>query len=81
MSRSAWKPPFCHPSILKSVNNALNKGFVNMAIKVHSRASVIIGDFIILLYLIITIYLQDALKYPLSTSRIRDSIYQKHLTQ
>ncbi|WP_265023717.1 30S ribosomal protein S19 [Wolbachia endosymbiont (group A) of Epistrophe grossularia] len=44
MSRSAWKPPFCHPSILKSVNNALNKGFVNMAIKVHSRASVILPN-------------------------------------
>ncbi|QOD38003.1 30S ribosomal protein S19 [Candidatus Wolbachia massiliensis] len=44
MSRSVWKPPFCHPSILKKVNNALSKGLINMAIKTRSRASVILPN-------------------------------------
>ncbi|UWI83166.1 30S ribosomal protein S19 [Wolbachia endosymbiont of Howardula sp.] len=42
MSRSAWKPPFCHPSILKSVNKAITQGLVNVSIKTRSRASVIL---------------------------------------
>ncbi|MFP3036274.1 MAG: 30S ribosomal protein S19 [Wolbachia sp.] len=41
MSRSAWKPPFCHPSVLKLVNRALKEGSINKVIKIHSRASVI----------------------------------------
>ena len=42
MSRSAWKPPFCHPSVLKLVNRALKEGSINKVIKIHSRASVIL---------------------------------------
>ncbi|MCM1002295.1 30S ribosomal protein S19 [Wolbachia pipientis] len=42
MSRSTWKPPFCHPSVLKLVNRALKEGFINKVIKIHSRASVIL---------------------------------------
>ncbi|WP_168463875.1 30S ribosomal protein S19 [Wolbachia endosymbiont of Ctenocephalides felis wCfeT] len=46
MSRSAWKPPFCHPSVLKKVKSALSKGLIHMAIKTHSRASVILPNFL-----------------------------------
>ncbi|MGL9733216.1 MAG: 30S ribosomal protein S19 [Wolbachia sp.] len=42
MSRSAWKPPFCHPSVLKLVNRALKEDSINKVIKIHSRASVIL---------------------------------------
>ncbi|MDG7055875.1 MAG: 30S ribosomal protein S19 [Wolbachia endosymbiont of Meromenopon meropis] len=43
MSRSVWKPPFCHPSVLKLVNRALEGGgAINRVIKIHSRASVIL---------------------------------------
>lgn len=44
MSRSAWKPPFCHPSVLKLVNRALKEGSINKVIKIHSRASVILPN-------------------------------------
>lgn len=46
MSRSAWKPPFSHPSILKKVNCALNKGLVNIVVKTRSRASVILPNYL-----------------------------------
>ncbi|WFW29544.1 MAG: 30S ribosomal protein S19 [Wolbachia endosymbiont of Menacanthus eurysternus] len=42
MSRSVWKPPFCHPSVLKLVNRVLREGSINKVIKIHSRASVIL---------------------------------------
>ncbi|QKX01590.1 30S ribosomal protein S19 [Wolbachia endosymbiont of Cruorifilaria tuberocauda] len=44
MSRSVWKPPFCHPSVLKLVNRALKEGTINKVIKIHSRASVILPN-------------------------------------
>lgn len=44
MSRSAWKPPFCHPSVLKLVNRALKGDSINRVIKIHSRASVILPN-------------------------------------
>ncbi len=44
MSRSAWKPPFCHPSVLKSVNRVINKGLTNVIIKIRSRASVVLPN-------------------------------------
>ncbi|MDR2548021.1 MAG: 30S ribosomal protein S19 [Rickettsiales bacterium] len=44
MSRSAWKPPFCHPSVLKLVNRALKEGSINKVIKIHSRVSVILPN-------------------------------------
>ncbi|NUY39605.1 30S ribosomal protein S19 [Wolbachia endosymbiont of Litomosoides brasiliensis] len=44
MSRSAWKPPFCHPSVLRLVNRALKQGSINKVIKIHSRASVILPN-------------------------------------
>lgn len=44
MSRSAWKPPFCHPSVVKAIDSASRKGLVNVAIKIHSRASVILPN-------------------------------------
>ncbi|WP_341808640.1 30S ribosomal protein S19 [Wolbachia endosymbiont (group E) of Neria commutata] len=44
MSRSAWKPPFCHPSVIRAVSAALKKGLVNMVIKTRSRASVILPN-------------------------------------
>ncbi|MGL9717549.1 MAG: 30S ribosomal protein S19 [Wolbachia sp.] len=42
MSRSVWKPPFCHPCVLKLVNRASKECSVNKIIKIHSRASVIL---------------------------------------
>ncbi|MCV3769655.1 30S ribosomal protein S19 [Wolbachia endosymbiont of Dipetalonema caudispina] len=44
MSRSAWKSPFCHPSVLKLVNRVLREGAFNKVIKIHSRASVILPN-------------------------------------
>ncbi|NSM56419.1 30S ribosomal protein S19 [Wolbachia endosymbiont of Atemnus politus] len=44
MSRSAWKPPFCHPSVLKLVNRALKESSINKVIKIHSRASIILPN-------------------------------------
>lgn len=49
MSRSAWKPPFCHPSILRKKKKLDEMGgaqISNMKIKVHSRSSVILPQFL-----------------------------------
>lgn len=48
MSRSAWKPPFCHSSILKRVSSTLKKGLVNVVIKTRSRSSVILPNCLVL---------------------------------
>ncbi|WP_395462869.1 30S ribosomal protein S19 [Wolbachia endosymbiont of Cantharis cryptica] len=44
MSRSAWKPPFCHPSVLRLVNRTLKEGSINKMIRIRSRASVILPN-------------------------------------
>ncbi|MBV0899221.1 MAG: 30S ribosomal protein S19 [Wolbachia endosymbiont of Fragariocoptes setiger] len=46
MSRSDWKPPFFHPSLLKKVNAAIKKKASNLVIKTRSRASMILPDFL-----------------------------------
>lgn len=46
MSRFVRKPPFCHPSIIKRVRDAIDKGLTNVVIKVYSRTSVIFPIFI-----------------------------------
>jgi small subunit ribosomal protein S19 len=49
MSRSAWKPPFCHPSVLRKWRKSSEKGGAQtrgMKIKIHSRSSVILPQFL-----------------------------------
>lgn len=45
MSRSIWKGPFVHPSILKKVDKA-RAGSKNVIIQTYSRASVILPHFV-----------------------------------
>lgn len=45
MSRSTWKGPFVHPSVLKKVDKARASG-KNVIIQTHSRASVILPHFV-----------------------------------
>ena len=45
MSRSIWKGPFVHPSILKKVDAARASG-KNVIIQTYSRASVILPHFV-----------------------------------
>ena len=45
MSRSIWKGPFVHPSILKKVDTARASG-KNVIIQTYSRASVILPHFV-----------------------------------
>jgi small subunit ribosomal protein S19 len=44
MSRSTWKGPFVHPSVLKKVDAARASG-KNVIIQTYSRASVILPHF------------------------------------
>ena len=45
MSRSTWKGPFVHPSILKKVDKARASG-KNVIIQTYSRATVILPHFV-----------------------------------
>ena len=45
MSRSVWKGPYVHPSLLKKVEEARASG-KNMVIRTWSRASVILPNFV-----------------------------------
>lgn len=45
MSRSVWKGPFVHPSLLKKVEEVRSSG-KNMVIRTWSRASVILPQFV-----------------------------------
>ena len=45
MSRSTWKGPFVHPSLLKKVDVARDSG-KNVIIQTYSRASVILPNFV-----------------------------------
>jgi len=45
MSRSIWKGPFVHPSVLKKVDTARASG-KNVIIQTYSRASVILPHFV-----------------------------------
>lgn len=45
MSRSTWKGPYVHPSILKKVDKA-RAGGKNVIIQTHARASVILPHFV-----------------------------------
>ncbi|WP_333023702.1 30S ribosomal protein S19 [Wolbachia endosymbiont of Pentidionis agamae] len=43
MARSSWKPPFCHPSLLKLIKKAASSNIKDVrVIKTRCRSSVII---------------------------------------